>query len=194
MAGFRLPSFKSLANLSGISARVSTGPQHFQQLKKFQNLVQHRHRSSTASSVNISSERINDNVVYSRHEDCFLHTQTMVQRFFEQASLWPNHTAVVSRLISLLFIKFFEEQKLRILKHVCVNTNTLVDFVTFKGKAVTGINNSWPHPSSRVNLANKQNNPNSNLVHVAKLRFRKLFSYYVLHYSSDQCHFGGFTL
>lgn len=94
MAGFRLPSLKSLANLSGISARVSTGPQHFQQLKKFQNLVQHRHRSSTASSVNLSSERINDNVVYSRHEDCFLHTQTMVQRFFEQASLWPNHTAV----------------------------------------------------------------------------------------------------
>lgn len=111
MAGFRLPSLKSLANLSRISARVSTGPQHFQQLKKFQNLVQHRHRSSTASSVNLSSERINDNVVYSRHEDCFLHTQTMVQRFFEQASLWPNHTAVVSRLISLFFITIFEERK-----------------------------------------------------------------------------------
>jgi hypothetical protein len=96
MAGFRLPCFKSLANLSGLSARVSTGPQHLQQLQKLQNSLQSRRRSSTASSVNLSSERINDNVVYSRHEDCFLHSQTVVQRFFDQASLWPNHTAVVS--------------------------------------------------------------------------------------------------
>lgn len=94
MAGFRLPCLKSLANLRGLTARVSTGPQHLQQLQKLQNSLQSRHRSSAASSVNLSSERINDNVVYSRHEDCFLHSQTVVQRFFDQASLWPNHTAL----------------------------------------------------------------------------------------------------
>lgn len=95
MAGFRLPCLKSLAvNVSGISARVSAGSQHLKQFKRLQNAVHPRLMSSTASSVNLSSERINDNVVYSRHEDCFLHTQTVVQRFFDQASLWPNHTAV----------------------------------------------------------------------------------------------------
>ncbi len=103
MAGFRLPCFKSLSvSLSGVSARLSTGPQHQQQLRQLQRLVQHRPMSSAASSVK-SSERINDNVVYSRHEDCFLHTQTTVQRFFEQASLWPNHTAVVRSVFLQLF-------------------------------------------------------------------------------------------
>lgn len=87
MAGFRLPCFKSLAtSLSGASARLSTGHQQ----QQLQRLV----RPMSSASVK-SSEKISDNVVYSRHEDCFLHTQTTVQRFFEQASLWPNHTAVV---------------------------------------------------------------------------------------------------
>lgn len=99
MANFRLPCFKSLAaSLGGISSRVSAGShQRLQQLRKLQQhpQLQHRLMSSAASSVNLSSERINDNVVYSRHEDCYLHSQTMVQRFFDQASLWPNHTALV---------------------------------------------------------------------------------------------------
>lgn len=118
MAGFRLPCLKSLANLSGLSARVSTaGPQHLQQLQKLQNSLQSRHRSSAASSVNLSSERINDNVVYSRHEDCFLHSQTVVQRFFDQASLWPNHTAVVS--FDILFYSPFKFSVKEVFMCVC---------------------------------------------------------------------------
>lgn len=92
MAGFRLPCLKSLvASLGGFSSRASQ-----QQRRKLEHLIKHQQRamSSTASNVNLSSER-NDNVVYSRHEDCFLHNQTMVQRFFQQASLWPNHVAMV---------------------------------------------------------------------------------------------------
>lgn len=56
--------------------------------------------SSTASNVNISSERANK-IVYSRHEDCELHNLTVVQRFFEQASKWPNHVALVSTFLIL---------------------------------------------------------------------------------------------
>lgn len=54
-----------------------------------------RPMSAAASNVSLSSERVVDNVVYSRHEDCKLHKQTIVQRFFEQASLWPDLVAVV---------------------------------------------------------------------------------------------------
>lgn len=50
--------------------------------------------SAAASNVSLSSKRVVDNVVYSRHEDCKLHKQTIVQRFFEQASLWPDLVAV----------------------------------------------------------------------------------------------------
>ena len=38
------------------------------------------------------------NIVFSRHENCFLHNQTAVQRFFERASLWPNLVALVKQL------------------------------------------------------------------------------------------------
>lgn len=52
-----------------------------------------RKLSSTASNVDLSSERAS-NIVYSRHEDCQLHNLTVVQRFFEQACKWPNHVGV----------------------------------------------------------------------------------------------------
>lgn len=39
---------------------------------------------------------IDKHVVYSRHNDFELRSQTVVQRFFERASLWPNLTATVS--------------------------------------------------------------------------------------------------
>lgn len=92
MAGFRLPCIKSLAaSLNSISGRILTGAQ---QQKQLRSIIRHRLMSSTASTVSLSSERFNDNVVYSRHEDCFLHNQTVVQRFFEQASLWPQQTAM----------------------------------------------------------------------------------------------------
>ena len=94
MAGFRLPCIKSLAaSLNGFSGRILTGAQ---QQKQLRSIIRHRLMGSTASTVSLSSERFNDNVVYSRHEDCFLHNQTVVQRFFEQASLWPQQTAMVS--------------------------------------------------------------------------------------------------
>lgn len=100
MAGFRLPCLKSLtANLGGFSGRFSQQ----QQQKRLQHLIRHQSTiSSTVSNVNLSSERVNDHVVYSRHEDCFLHNQTAVQRFFEQASLWPNHVAMVGYHIDLI--------------------------------------------------------------------------------------------
>jgi len=96
---------KSLAaSLNGITGRILTGPQ---QQKQLRSLIRHRLMSnSTASTVSLSSERFNDNVVYSRHEDCFLHNQTVVQRFFEQASLWPQQTAMVSGNFQSEFINF----------------------------------------------------------------------------------------
>ena len=105
MAGFRLPCMKSLAaSLNGITGRILTGPQQQKQLRSF---IRHRLMSnSTASTVSLSSERFNDNVVYSRHEDCFLHNQTVVQRFFVQASLWPQQTAMVSGNFKSEFINF----------------------------------------------------------------------------------------
>lgn len=103
MAGLRLPCLRSLAvSLNGVS-RFTSGSNRQQQLRY---VVQQQRASSAASSVNLSSPRINDNVVYSRHEDCFLHTQSVVQRFFEQASLWPNHIAVV-RIFKTIFVTFF---------------------------------------------------------------------------------------
>ena len=52
--------------------------------------------ASASSGLNLSSARINDNVIYSRHEDCNLHNMTIVQRFFEQTKLFPKATAMVS--------------------------------------------------------------------------------------------------
>jgi len=81
---FRLSLLRSLGkNLSSAGGR-----------KVSPKTTQQRLMSNAASSVNLSSERINDNVVYSRHEDCNLHNLTVVQRFFEQASLYPKAVAV----------------------------------------------------------------------------------------------------
>lgn len=77
-----------------LSSVVQTVSRQSQQLKWC--LVHHRRMSQMqTSSLNLSSK----NVIYSRHEDCYLHNQTVVQRFFERASLWPNLVALVNRLI-----------------------------------------------------------------------------------------------
>ena len=85
MAVFRLPFVKSLvSSLSGISR--SSSAQFCRPL------------GSSVSSVNLERpnvERNVDNIVYSRHDDCILHDLTITQRFFDQASLWPNNVAVV---------------------------------------------------------------------------------------------------
>lgn len=54
--------------------------------------------TSTASSVDIAGKR-DKNIVYSRHEDCELHNLTVVQRFFDQASKWPHHIALVTKFV-----------------------------------------------------------------------------------------------
>ena len=62
--------------------------------------MKHRLMSSTASNVNFDRENreySNRNIVYSRHGHCLLHSQTVTQRFFEQASLWPNQIALVKK-------------------------------------------------------------------------------------------------
>lgn len=100
MAGFRLPCLRSMAvSLNGLSSRF-TSQQHQQilQQRKLQHLMKHRMMSSAASNLNLPNERARDKIVYSRHEHCFLHNQTVVQRFFEQASLWPNQVAMVSEI------------------------------------------------------------------------------------------------
>ena len=108
MAAFRLRLLKSLT-LTGANVNGSTAIGGF--VRNVSNTttlpkspLHERLMSNTASSVNLSSERINDNVVYSRHEDCNLHNLTVVQRFFEQVSLFPNATAVVSPFEKLLYI------------------------------------------------------------------------------------------
>jgi len=84
MAVFRLPFVKSLvSSLSGISR--SSSAQFCRPL------------SSSISSVNLQRpnvERNVDNIVSSRHDDCTLHDLTITQRFFDQASVWPNNIAV----------------------------------------------------------------------------------------------------
>ena len=86
MAVFRLPFVKSLvSSLSGISR--SSSAQFCRPL------------SSSISSVNLQRpnvERNVDNIVSSRHDDCTLHDLTITQRFFDQASVWPNNIAVVN--------------------------------------------------------------------------------------------------
>lgn len=57
--------------------------------------VQYRVVSGFSSSGNLTSGSLDKNVVYSRHEDFRLVDQTVVQRIFDRASLWPNLIAMV---------------------------------------------------------------------------------------------------
>jgi hypothetical protein len=56
--------------------------------------VQCRTISGVSSSGNSTS--VDKNIVYSRHQDFDYRSQTVIQRIFEKASLWPNLTAMVS--------------------------------------------------------------------------------------------------
>lgn len=56
--------------------------------------VQYRVVSGFSSSGNLTSGSLDKNVVYSRHEDFRLVDQTVVQRIFDRASLWPNLIAM----------------------------------------------------------------------------------------------------
>ncbi|EFX82657.1 hypothetical protein DAPPUDRAFT_316478 [Daphnia pulex] len=90
MAGLSIQRLKSLeTGLKAIQAiRSKTASRTAVQLLKPS--VQIR-AVSCATSVGNSS--IDKNIVYSRHQDFDLRTQTVVQRFIERASLWPNLTA-----------------------------------------------------------------------------------------------------
>jgi hypothetical protein len=50
----------------------------------------------TISGVSSTSTSVDKNIVYSRHQDFDYRSQTVIQRIFEKASLWPNLTAMVS--------------------------------------------------------------------------------------------------
>lgn len=119
MAGLSIQRLKSLeTGLKAIQAiRSKTASRTAVQLLKPS--VQIR-AVSCATSVGNSS--IDKNIVYSRHQDFDLRTQTVVQRFIERASLWPNLTATVS----LSFIS--------VLKCCCVS------FIEFK---ITGMWFDW---------------------------------------------------
>jgi hypothetical protein len=98
MMGFRSPllkPFKVGLNALVYSFRLTTGlTKHLTNL----NQVQHQSKSLVITSVITapsSLKKIEKHIVYSRHADCYLHNQTVVQRFFERASLWPNLTALV---------------------------------------------------------------------------------------------------
>lgn len=93
MAGLSFRRMKSLeTGLKSIQAiRAKTG-RTVQLLKPN---VQIRAMSGVPSGVK-STSPIDKNIVYSRHLDFDLRTQTVVQRFFERASMWPKLTATVS--------------------------------------------------------------------------------------------------
>ena len=89
MAVSRLSHLKPLSShLRAVisTCPVPTVPRHHQQLTRY--LVQSRMLSSNKT-------RTEQNVIYARHEDCFLPNQTVVQRFFDRAALWPNLVAMV---------------------------------------------------------------------------------------------------
>ena len=93
MAGLSIQRLKSLeTGLKAIQAiRAKTG-RNVQLLKP--NV--HIRAMSCVTSGGNSTSSIDKNIVYSRHQDFDLRTQTVVQRFIERASMWPNLTATVS--------------------------------------------------------------------------------------------------
>jgi hypothetical protein len=99
MAGLSFRHLKSLeTGLKSIQAiRAMTG----RTVQLLKSNVQIRAMSCAPSAVN-STSPIDKNIVYSRHQDFDLRTQTVVQRFFERASMWPNLTATVSSFFSLV--------------------------------------------------------------------------------------------
>jgi hypothetical protein len=99
MAGLSFRHLKSLeTGLKSIQAiRAMTG----RTVQLLKSNVQIRAMSCAPSVVN-STSPIDKNIVYSRHQDFDLRTQTVVQRFFERAAMWPNLTATVSSFFSLV--------------------------------------------------------------------------------------------
>jgi hypothetical protein len=65
------------------------------------NRMQYRAISGVSSNSG-NSTSVDKNIVYSRHQDFELRSQTIVQRIFEKASLWPNLTAMVSSIHLIL--------------------------------------------------------------------------------------------
>jgi hypothetical protein len=65
-------------------------------IERFHNVYRVQHRAISGVSTNGNSTSVDKNIVYSRHQDFDLRTQTVTQRIFEKASLWPNLTAMVS--------------------------------------------------------------------------------------------------
>ena len=66
------------------------------------NRVQYRAISGVSSNAGNSTSV--DKNIYSRHQDFELRSQTIIQRIFEKASLWPNLTAMVSSINLILSV------------------------------------------------------------------------------------------
>ncbi len=98
MAGLSIQRLKSLeTGLKAIQAIRTYNTKTGRIVQLLKPSVQIRAAGSCATSVG-NSTSIDKNIVYSRHQDFDLRTQTVVQRFIERASLWPNLTATVSSL------------------------------------------------------------------------------------------------
>ena len=83
----RLKSFETSLKATVQAIRVTSGS-----VERIRN-VQCRTISAISSSDKSTSD--DKNIIYPRHQDFELRTQTVVERIFEKASLWPNLTAIV---------------------------------------------------------------------------------------------------
>jgi 4-coumarate--CoA ligase len=63
-------------------------------------------RTISGVSSSGTSTSVGKNIIYSRHQDFDFRSQTVIQRIFEKASLWPNLTATVS-----FFVNFSVERE-----------------------------------------------------------------------------------
>ena len=100
MVGLYLLRLKSIeTNLKAIvqTTRVTNGL-----AERIGNVNRVQYRAISGVSFAGNSTSIDKNIVYSRHQDFELRSQTIVQRIFEKASLWPNLTAMVSSIHLIL--------------------------------------------------------------------------------------------
>lgn len=94
MASFSLLRYKSFDGcIKAIRALRGSVNHAVQKLNVHQ--VQYRVMSNSTSNGNLTSGYIDKNVIYSRYEDFSHVDQTVVQRIFDRAKLWPNLVAMV---------------------------------------------------------------------------------------------------
>ncbi|XP_046456759.1 4-coumarate--CoA ligase 3-like [Daphnia pulex] len=90
MVGYNLLRLKSIE--TSLKAIVQTIRFTNGSVERIRNVS--RVQCRTISGVSSTSTSVDKNIVYSRHQDFDFRSQTVIQRIFEKASLWPNLTAM----------------------------------------------------------------------------------------------------